>query len=156
MPKQLRVLLLIFTVFVIIFLIVRRLLIPDSFGEFGHYRGDALIENADKEMIYAGKAACIDCHSDINDMLLSDMHVNLSCEGCHGPGMKHADSMETSDIIKNGTREHCGRCHAIIPARQSSVITQINIKEHYIEIDKCIECHNPHQVWEIKEWEIKE
>ena len=41
MLPQLRVLIALFAAFIIVFLVVRKLLIPDSFGQFGHYRGDA-------------------------------------------------------------------------------------------------------------------
>lgn len=151
MPKQLQVLLIVFAIFISLFIIIRHLLIPDSFGEYGHYRGDALEEIASQELKFAGKEACIDCHSDIYEMLLSDMHANLDCEICHGPGQKHADSMEASDILKKTGREFCGLCHAINPARPNDVISQINLNEHNIEIENCTDCHNPHQVWEINE-----
>ena len=151
MPSQLRVLLSLFVAFVIIFIIIRRLLIPDTFGQFGHYRGDALLDNADRELVHAGTAACIDCHSDIHELILTDVHLDLSCEICHGPGLKHADSMEPSDIIKKGGRDHCGRCHSINPARPADMIIQVDLTEHNIEFDNCTDCHNPHQVWELME-----
>ncbi|MFC2080090.1 cytochrome c3 family protein [Bacteroidota bacterium] len=151
MLPQLRVLLVIFTALIIAFLVVRKLLIPDTFGDIGHYRADALTDNENMELMYAGKAVCIDCHSDINDLLQSDMHMNLSCEVCHGPGLKHADTMEPSDISKYSEREDCGKCHAINPAKPAGVIAQINLAEHNIDHEKCIECHNPHQVWELSE-----
>lgn len=151
MPQQLKVLLTLFAVFIIIFLIIQRLLIPDSFGDLGHYRADALKDYEAKELIHAGKETCIECHDDIYELLISDMHAGLSCEVCHGPGMKHANSMEASDIMINDRREHCGRCHEINPARPKDVITQIDLAEHNADREKCIECHNPHQVWEINE-----
>ena len=151
MPKQLKVLLLLFACFITLFIIVRHFLVPDSFGEYGHYRADALIDIAEQELNYAGKEACIDCHSDIYEMLLTDMHAKLSCEVCHGPGLKHADSMEASDISKKSGREFCGLCHAMNPARPLDVVSQVDLNEHNIENKNCIDCHNPHQVWEIKE-----
>ena len=146
MPPQLRVLLILFTAFVIAFLIVRRLLIPDSFGDLGHYRADALEEISNLEIAFAGKETCIACHDDINEIIQTDVHANISCEVCHGPGARHADSMEAADIQKNGTREACGLCHSTNPARPSNIITQIDLKEHNIDFN-CIDCHNPHQVW---------
>jgi len=150
MPSQLRVLLVLFTAFIILFLVIRKLLIPDSFGDLGHYRADALTDIADKEAVFAGRETCVACHDEINEMILTDVHAKLSCEVCHGPGMKHADSMEASDIVKKGERTDCGRCHAINPARLANVITQIDLNEHNIDF-KCTECHNPHQVWELME-----
>lgn len=151
MLPQLRVLLILFAAFISVFIIVRKLLVPDTFGEFGHYRGDALVENEDKELKYSGTQICIDCHDDVYTMLQSDMHQGLSCEVCHGPGFKHADSMEPSDISKISSREDCGRCHGYDPARPADVIVQVDLAEHYIEKERCIDCHNPHMVWELKE-----
>ena len=56
MPPQIKRLLPLFALFIGLFLLVRHLLIPESFGEFGHYRGNSLGENADKPLHYAGKA----------------------------------------------------------------------------------------------------
>ncbi|MFC2089466.1 multiheme c-type cytochrome [Bacteroidota bacterium] len=151
MLPQLKILLALFAVFIVLFLVFRSIVIPDSFGELGHYRADALELNEDKELKYAGKQTCIDCHTDIYDIISIDVHQNLSCEVCHGPGIKHADSMEASDISKLSSREDCGRCHAYNPARPEGVIAQIDLNEHNPEMEKCIDCHNPHQVWELME-----
>lgn len=151
MPKQLRILILLFAIFIVVFIGIRRLLVPESFGQYGHYRGEALNEIAAQEPVFAGTQACIDCHSDIYEMLLSDQHANLSCEVCHGPGLKHTDSMEASDIFIQRGRDLCGRCHALNPARPMDVIFQVDVAEHNIEFENCVDCHNPHQVWEMKE-----
>lgn len=41
------------------------MLVPDSFGDFGHYRGDAEAEIASQKMSYAGYEECGECHDDI-------------------------------------------------------------------------------------------
>ena len=151
MPAQLKRLIPLFVIFIGLFLVIRHLLIPDTFGQYGHYRGDALIDNAEKEVIYASKETCIDCHSDIGEMLESDMHAGISCLACHGPGLKHVDSMEKEDIYVPSGRDFCGRCHSINPARSTNTIIQVDIKEHNSDRNDCIDCHNPHQVWELKE-----
>ncbi|MCK4921588.1 MAG: hypothetical protein KAS71_11115 [Bacteroidales bacterium] len=151
MPEQLKRLFPLFAIFIIIFLIIRHLLIPDTFGLYGHYRGDALKDNANIELVYASKEACIECHSDIREMLEMDEHSDISCLSCHGPGLEHVENPETANIEKPGSREFCGRCHAINPARSTNMIIQVDIKEHHAEKKDCIDCHNPHQVWEIKE-----
>ena len=43
--KHLIRLVLLFILILAGFLVVRKLLIPHSFGEFGHYRGDSVMEN---------------------------------------------------------------------------------------------------------------
>lgn len=151
MPPQLKVLLSLFAIFIITFLVIRHFLVPDSFFEYGHYRGNSLIDNANKELVFATKATCIECHPDINEKLLSDLHSGLSCVVCHGPGLAHANEPDSSNIVKKSGRENCGRCHSINPARSKDVITQIDVAEHHKEKNDCIECHNPHQVWELKE-----
>ena len=151
MPPQLKVLILLFAIVISLFVIIRQFLVPDSFGEYGHYRAASLIDNANKELVFSGKEACIECHSDINEMLLSDLHSGLSCNICHGPGLEHANAPDSIKIIKLSGRENCGRCHSINPARAKDAINQIDIIEHHKEKNDCIECHNPHQVWEIKE-----
>jgi NAD-dependent dihydropyrimidine dehydrogenase PreA subunit len=151
MPPQLKVLIPLFAAFVIIFLIIRHFIVPASFYEKGHYRANALIDIANREVVYSNKETCIDCHPDMYEKLQSDKHAHLNCLVCHGPGLEHANSPDSANIVKKSGREHCGRCHSINPARAEGAITQIDIKTHHIEKDNCIECHNPHQVWEIKE-----
>jgi NAD-dependent dihydropyrimidine dehydrogenase PreA subunit len=151
MPPQLKVLLPLFAIFIAIFLVIRSLLIPESFFEYGHYRGNSLIDNANKDLVFANKRTCIECHPDIYEKLLSDLHSGLSCIVCHGPGLEHSISPDSTNIVKKSGRAHCGRCHSINPARAKDAITQIDIAVHHIEKDNCIECHNPHQVWELKE-----
>jgi len=147
MPTQLKRLIPLFIVFIGLFLIIRSLLIPDSFGQYGHYRGDALKDNASKANVFATKESCYDCHDDIREILEDDMHADLSCLACHGPGLVHVDNPEADNIIKESGREFCGRCHKFNAARPMDVVFQVDIKDHHPEKENCIECHNPHEVW---------
>lgn len=152
MPVQLKTLLPLFAIFIVLFLVARHFLIPESFGKYGHYRANTIDEIAALPINYAGKAVCIDCHDEQAQKLASDQHSSLSCEVCHGPNAKHADDYEIKEfLVINGTREFCGRCHSLNPARRIDVINQINIKEHHPERENCIDCHNPHAVTEMKE-----
>lgn len=148
MPTQLKRLIPLFIVFIGLFLIVRSLLIPDSFGQYGHYRGDALLDNASLEKVFTTKESCFECHDDIREKLENDVHADLSCLVCHGPGLIHADNPEADNILKESGREFCGRCHKLNVARPMDVVFQVDIKTHHIEIENCIDCHNPHEVWE--------
>ena len=150
MPPQLKRLLPLLVLFIVLFMVARHFLIPDSFGQYGHYRGASLEENADHPIHFAGKATCIECHDDVGAQLDSDAHSGLSCEVCHGPGVNHADDYEVK-LEKPGTREFCGSCHQLHPARRIEIINQIDIREHHPERENCIDCHNPHVVWELKE-----
>ncbi|MCF8369826.1 MAG: hypothetical protein K9G76_12370 [Bacteroidales bacterium] len=149
MPVQLKTLIPLFTAFILIFLVVRHFLIPESFGKEGHYRYDAIAMNADKPLNYAGKDACAECHDDQVLAMESDMHANLSCEVCHGPGLAHYDNPDSARLIIPDQREHCGLCHSY-NANRVDKITQIDLNDHNVE-EKCIHCHNPHVPWEIAE-----
>ena len=152
MPVQLKTLLPLFAIFLILFFIVRSFLIPESFGDIGHYRANYIDEIAAHETNYAGKAACKECHEDIFELLESDLHAGLTCEVCHGPGSKHILEMDNMELIhKPLEREYCLICHFPNPAKNSDLIKQIKNEEHYPEKNRCIDCHNPHAVWTLKE-----
>lgn len=150
MPPQLKRLLPLFVAFVFLFLFVRYFLIPDSFGEHGHYRFNSVDENKNKELHYAGKTLCFECHEEQAISLESDLHASLSCETCHGPGLTHSNSEDAANILVPVDREFCGLCHSSNSSRKKSVIVQIDLTEHNIE-KNCIDCHNPHMPWEITE-----
>lgn len=148
MPPQLRRLIPMFAVFIALFLLVRHFLVPDTFGEYGFYRGDALIDIASQEPVLASKDECSDCHWDMREKLDNDMHAGLTCLICHGPGTDHVENPEADNIEKHSGRVFCGRCHQYNAAKSPYVINQIDVKTHHTELDNCIECHNPHEVWE--------
>jgi hypothetical protein len=138
-------------VFVGLFLVSRYFLIPESFGKYGHYRANSLDEIEALPVHYAGKAACIECHPTETEQLESDLHYDLSCEVCHGPGAQHANDPDHYQTLKKpGTREFCGQCHDLHPARNAEFVNQVDIMEHRLERNNCIDCHNPHAVWELK------
>jgi hypothetical protein len=149
-PPQITRLVIAFAIFISLFLLVRHLLIPDTFGQYGFYRGGSLTDNASYDIHYSGQKACIECHQDIEDMRVLDLHSEISCETCHGPGQKHVISGEQADIFKSSEREACGICHTSNAGRNKSIIVQIDMNTHNIGM-RCIECHNPHQPWEMKE-----
>ena len=150
MPPQLKRLLPLFAIFVIVFLIVRQLLIPESFGEHGHYRFNSVEDNKNKELHYAGKDMCFECHEDQVIAIDSDVHASLACETCHGPGLTHIEQETATSIIIPNDRNFCGLCHSLSATRKSNLIVQVDLSEHNID-QKCIECHNPHMPWEIIE-----
>lgn len=152
MPVQLKTLIPLFALFILLFLIARHFLIPESFGEYGHYRANSIDEIAALPIHYAGKTVCAECHEEEAGKLASDQHASLSCEICHGPNAKHTDDYEVVEfLVKDGSRKFCGRCHSIDAVRKPDNITQINIEEHHPEKENCIDCHNPHAVTELAE-----
>jgi hypothetical protein len=149
-PPQLKRLSIAFAVFIALFLVLRHFLVPDTFYEYGFYRGASLADNQSLPVHYAGQKACFECHQDIEDLKITDVHKTIRCETCHGPGQKHAGSGDATDIFKPSERESCTICHAVNAAKNKEVIMQIDPKEHNTG-KKCIECHNPHQPWKMKE-----
>ena len=148
-PPQLTRLTIAFTIFISLFLLLRHFLVPDTFGQYGHYRGASLEDNAAVEIHYAGQQACLECHQDIEDQKIQDVHSDIHCETCHGPGQKHVVSGEASDIFKPSGREFCGSCHAKNAAKPKDAVFQVNLAEHNFG-KNCTECHNPHQPWMLK------
>ena len=148
-PPQLKRLALAFALFISAFLIIRYSLVPKSFGQYGFYRGASLEEIAQLPIKFAGQKACLDCHQDIDDLKQQDVHSEISCETCHGPGQKHSENGDTTLLEKPVSRESCGMCHSKNAAKQKEAVFQVDLKEHNIN-KKCIECHNPHQPWEMK------
>jgi len=168
MPQQIKRLISVFAILIALFLIMRQVLKPDSFGELGHYRAKAIQENTMKELHYAGSDNCAKCHEDILKDKSLGFHKQLKCEVCHGPGLKHAlfiDKVITAQIpdslvlYKPIQRKDCAICHQLNAARikiqfdtiNTSMIHQINVLDHNLmDLDtkveyKCIDCHNPHQ-----------
>lgn len=150
MPPQLKTILPLFALFILVFLIIRHFLVPSSFGDKGHYRFNSIQENMDAKLNYAGKASCAECHDDKTAELDSDAHAKLSCEVCHGPALSHVNAPDSIDVFVPEGREHCGLCHSLNPAKNNKIIVQIDLNEHNID-QQCIECHNPHMPWKIKE-----
>lgn len=148
-PPQLKRLAVAFAIFITAFLIIRHLLVPESFGQYGHYRGASLEEVAQTPMKYAGQQACLDCHQDIEDLKQTDLHSDISCETCHGPGQKHSENGDTTLLEKPVSRESCGLCHSKNAAKKKSAVFQVDLKEHNTG-KRCIDCHNPHQPWDMK------
>ncbi|MCL6102482.1 MAG: hypothetical protein M1292_08330 [Bacteroidetes bacterium] len=131
-------------VIVSLFLLLKHALTPDSFGQYGHYRGKALNEIAALPIHYVGSKSCVSCHDTIVTMKSEGYHSDLACEGCHGAAYKHIENPKTEKLIKPDSREFCGKCHSINKARPEKAITQQNIQGHNPG-KKCVICHNPHQ-----------
>ena len=124
----------------------RHFLTPTSFGQFGWYRGKALVEVASAKPGYAGRKACEECHTEECDKLSKGDHKILACEACHGAGADHAQNpdMHKASVL---TFSHCVRCHEVDLARPKWH-KQINPKTHYAG-QVCSECHVPHQPNEV-------
>jgi hypothetical protein len=134
----------------------RYFLTPESFGDYGWYRGAAIQEIASRKPTYAGKKACDECHSEILQKLTTFEHKTISCESCHGASKEHADNPDAHDPsvpIAKLDNSLCLRCHDANPSRPTW-LKQIVPTEHYgtkTKVDRCLECHLPHQPNEVPE-----
>ena len=131
-----------FVVVLVVFLLIRAHFIPKSFGQYGHYRGDALAELSSKPIHYAGHQACEDCHSDEAAMKKAGKHVGVNCEACHGPLAKHAEDPASVVPQLPDTAVICARCHAENIAKPKD-FPQVDIAQHSGGA-LCKSCHQPH------------
>lgn len=126
----------------VVFLLLRAHFIPRSFGQYGHYRGDALAELSSKPIHFAGHKACAECHSDIAEAKQTGKHAGVNCEACHGPQAVHAADPGAEKPTLPDTRVLCVRCHEQRLARPKK-FPQVVSAEHSGG-EACKTCHVPH------------
>lgn len=124
------------------FLIVRSILVPKSFGQYGHYRGNAVVDARRHPMAYAGHQACETCHPDVVAVKTPGKHSHVNCEACHGALEKHAEDPGNVQPAKLDTAVLCARCHGANGARPKH-FPQVDAAEHSAGLP-CDTCHQPH------------
>jgi hypothetical protein len=132
----------VFGVGLLLFLILRGFLVPKSFGEYGHYRGNAISEIAARPVNFAGHQTCEACHTDVVDKKKDGKHAHVNCEACHGPLARHADDPTSVAPPKLDTAVLCVRCHEANAAKPKG-FPQIASAEHSSGL-ACDTCHQPH------------
>ena len=125
----------------LLFLGIRAFYVPKSFGEYGHYRGNAISEIADRPLHFAGHQNCQTCHADIFQTKMTGKHAGVNCEACHGPLEKHAQD-PSIDPGKPEVATLCVRCHAASAARPKW-FPQVDAATHANGVP-CDTCHQPH------------
>jgi hypothetical protein len=142
MPQQVPRLLAVFLLAVVAMIAARSLLIPDTFGDIGHYRAAAIDSIVAHEKKYAGHQECALCHSSIAEERLSSNHRGVRCEVCHGPAANHVKA--PLDVKPGAPRERgfCVLCHEYNPSRPTG-FAQIEPVSHN-PLTPCMSCHNPH------------
>jgi len=133
----------VFAVVTIVFVLVRAVLIPRSFGEYGHYRGNAITEIAAQPIVFAGHQTCETCHSDVIAVKNEGKHAGVNCEACHGALATHAENPGTVQPPKLDTAVLCVRCHEVNGARPKD-FPQIVANKHDATGLPCETCHQPH------------
>jgi hypothetical protein len=132
----------VFVAGILLFLVIRGLLVPQSFGQYGHYRGKALTELAARPLNYAGHETCETCHADVLEKKKDGKHAHVNCEACHGPLAKHADDPASVTPEKLDTAVLCVRCHEANAAKPRG-FPQVVSADHSNGLP-CDTCHQPH------------
>jgi hypothetical protein len=141
---------LIIGVALVVALVVRSQLVPESFGEIGHYRAAALDEARRFTPRHVGRETCDICHDDVVALHAKDAHATVSCESCHGPGQAHVDAEGEGGIVRPQGQPACLVCHQFMPARPGE-FAQIVPADHYEFVGvaepqtACTACHDPHE-----------
>jgi hypothetical protein len=126
----------------LVLVLARGFLLPKSFGQYGHFRGDAMHEIAALPVNYAGHDTCESCHSDVFDIKKTGKHASVRCESCHGPQAKHADDPGTLKPERPNVATLCIRCHEANSAKPRK-FPQVVSEEHSGGV-VCNTCHTPH------------
>ena len=131
-----------------------KILTPESFGIYGHYRADAILEEANREIRHWTNRSCFSCHPYEAKIHLHGKHKTISCEFCHGPYADHVkgDKKIGTLPVKKGEdiKVLCLRCHnRTIQARPREVIKTVTMPEHLesqnVKLTHiCNQCHHVH------------
>jgi hypothetical protein len=127
---------------VLAFVVLKALLVPEGFGVYGHYRAGALEENRARPVSFAGRAACVECHSDVPDVARGGPHEGIHCEACHGPLAGHAGDPTEKKAVRPDSKVVCARCHAANVARPAR-FPQVEPEKHAGK-EACTTCHKAH------------
>ena len=125
-----------------VFFVVRAMLVPEGFGDFGHYRAGALDDNRAGPMWFAGRSACADCHADVVEAKQGSKHQAIGCEACHGALAAHASDPSAGKPVRPDARTVCLVCHLQNVAKPPQ-FPQVDPKEH-AQGAPCSDCHEPH------------
>ena len=132
----------VFAAGILLFLLLRGFLVPKSFGQYGHYRGNAMSELAARPVNFAGHQVCESCHADILEQKKDGRHAHVNCEACHGPLAGHADDPTSVKPAKLDTAILCARCHEANAAKPKG-FPQVASADHSTGLP-CDTCHQPH------------
>jgi hypothetical protein len=139
-PDALWRLIIAFAIIIAVVIVVRMLIPPELKDKAMHYSSTVDRESA-KPVRYAGSSICAECHEEF-ELKKKGYHLNLSCETCHGPSVKHTEDPSAVKPDVPRKREFCTHCHVYDPSRPTG-FPQINPAAHN-PMQPCVGCHNPH------------
>jgi len=131
-----------FAVGITAFVVLRWLMVPADFGVLGHYRAGALKDNMNRPLVFAGQAACVECHTDVAEVRAKGRHARVSCESCHGALAVHASNPDGVKPVRPDPRRTCIVCHTASISKPKS-FPQVVPAEHAPE-GSCAACHVVH------------
>jgi hypothetical protein len=91
------------------FIFVRAAVIPRSFGQYGHYRADAMAEIAARKLLLRDTRSARGCHTEVVDQKKLGKHTVVPCEACHGALSNHAEDPASVTPPKLGADGKCRR-----------------------------------------------
>ena len=130
-----------FAVGITLFAGLRWVLVPEDYGVIGPYRASALTQNQAHPVVYAGRLACMECHSDVAEALKPNAHASVGCESCHGALAAHAADPGVP-AVRPDVRTTCAICHMPDYAKPAGFKT-VDFAEH-AGSESCSSCHQPH------------
>ena len=135
---------------VTVMIVVRSFLVPDTWGQYGWYRGANVEEQRDHPLRHGGDASCAGCHPEQEAVHVAGAHVVVRCELCHAPVALHVkDDERFAAMPVQRTATLCVSCHQWLAARPAD-FPQIRPQEHVAEMggeygpEACFDCHDPH------------
>lgn len=141
-PEQIQRLALVTALIVAGVFVTRFLIIPRSLIARELHQASTVQREVARTVKFAGSSACQDCHEDIAVKKARSYHKNLSCEGCHGPAVRHTEDPMGVKPPAPRDRKFCPLCHAYDAARPTG-FPQVNPTAHN-PLKPCVTCHNPH------------
>ena len=130
-----------FGVGIAVFLALRWMLVPADYGQLGPYRAGAIAQNLARPIAYAGQAACVACHTDVDEARAGNAHARIGCESCHGALAAHAADPAVA-ALRPDPRATCAQCHLPDAARPRTFKTVVF--EEHADAGACTACHPAH------------
>ena len=125
------------------FVLLRAAVVPQGFGQYGHYRGGAIADNRARAASYSGQSDCLICHDPEATERNAGRHKTISCEACHGPQATHVATDGKVKPPKPDVKSLCRNCQEKDAARPAW-LPQVVLADHNAGM-VCNECHQPHQ-----------